>query len=234
VQEHLDKLIRKVYRGWKAQNPSPADTHPDEETLACFLEARLERKASEEVKLHILSCEPCAEALALQLRLETTERLPVPEELISRVKDLVKESPQSCLLEIILKLKEKAIELINTSGDVLVGLELVPAPVLRSRQIHDFKDEVNILKDFKDFRVEVKIENKGGNIFNLIIQAKKRETQEVIKDLRVTLLKEDLELESYLTETGAVTFEHIQLGKYTVEISDLEKKLASVLLDIRV
>jgi len=234
VQERLEKIIKKVYRDWKAQNARCAAAHPDEETLACFLEERLEQKAAEEVRLHLLACAPCAEALALQLRLEEAETVPVPEELISRIKDLVREAPQSCIFEIILKLKEKAIELINTTGDVLVGLELVPAPVLRSRRIRDFKDEVNILKDFKDFRVEVKVENKGGSIFNLIIQAKKRETQEVIRDLRVTLLREEVELESYLAETGTVTFEHVQLGKYTVEIADLEKKLASVLLDIRV
>ena len=153
--------------------------------------------------------------------------------MLKYVKNLVRPEDKPPILEIILKLKEKALELLNTTGDILVGQELVPAPVLRSRQMKDFKDEVTILKDFKDIRVEVKIENKHGEFFNVTVMVKEKETQKVIKDLRVCLLKDELELESYLNDAGKVTFEHILLGKYTVEISTLENKLASILLDIK-
>ena len=121
----------------------------------------------------------------------------------------------------------------NTTGDILVGQEFVPAPVLRSRKAKDFKDEVTILKDFKDIRVEVKIENKVGEAFDLTVLVKEKESQKVIKDLRVTLLRGDLELESYLNDPGKVIFENVLLGKYTIEISTLESKLASVLLEIK-
>ena len=120
----------------------------------------------------------------------------------------------------------------------LVGQELVPAPVLRSRNIKDFKDEVTVLKDFQDMRVEVKIENRGSQegkeIFNVIIMAKQKETQKVIKDLRVTLLKDDLELESCLNDSGSVTFEHILLGRYVIELATIDKKIAAILIDIKV
>jgi len=89
------------------------------------------------------------------------------------------------------------------------------------------------LKDFKDIRVEVKIENKRGQAFDLTVFVKDKQTHCVIKDLRVALLKDDLELESYLTTSDRVIFEHILLGKYTVEISNIESKIASILLDIR-
>ena len=150
------------------------------------------------------------------------------------VKNLLNREEDIPLLEILLRFKEKAIELINTTGDVLVGQELVPAPVLRSRLIKDFKDEVTILKDFNDIRVQIKIENKWGKVFNLKLAAKQKHTQKIIKDLRVTLLKDDLELESYLTDSGSVIFEHVLLGKYRLEISAIENKLASILLDIKV
>ncbi len=122
----------------------------------------------------------------------------------------------------------------HTSGDILVGQELMPAPILRSHKIKDFKDEVIILKDFRDIRVEAKIENKGTKAFNLTIRVKDKQTQKIIKDLRVTLIKDDLELESYVADTGVVTFEHVLLGKYTVKIANLENNLASILLDIRI
>ena len=76
-----------------------------------------------------------------------------------------------------------------------MGQELVPAPILRSRQIKDFKDEVTILKDFKDIRVQAKVENKGANAFSLVILVKERHTQRIIKDLRIRLLKDGAELE---------------------------------------
>ena len=45
-------------------------------------------------------------------------------------------------------------------------------------EIKDFKDEIIILKDFKDVRVEAKIENKGGRAFSLTVAAKEKKTQQ--------------------------------------------------------
>jgi hypothetical protein len=145
---------------------------------------------------------------------------------------MVVQEDKSLVLEIVLKLKEKTLELLRTTGDVLVGQELVPAPV-RSRQIKDFKDEVTILKDFKDVRVEIKIENKLARAFTLVAMVKDKHTSRVIKDLRVTLIKDELELESYLSDSGKAVFEHVLLGKYTVQIATVENQIYQILLDIR-
>lgn len=233
MEERVDKLIRAIYKRWKAGQPGIQEAHPDEETLACFLDNRLSREESEGIKAHLIACDSCAELIAIQLRLKTVEPKKVPEELLNRVKGLVKAEDKISLLEIFLRLKEKTLEIINTTGDVLLGQELVPAPILRSRQIKDFKDEVTILKDFKDIRVEVKIENRQGEAFDVKIMVKEKDTQRIIKDLRVTLLKDEVELESYLTTSGKVIFEHILLGKYIIEISTIEDKIASILLDIK-
>jgi hypothetical protein len=234
MQDKLERLIQAIYRKWKAAHPKPNLPHPDEEALACFIEGRLSAAENEGIKTHLISCDRCAETVAMQMQLKTDELKEVPEDLLERIKKLVMpEQDKASVLEIWLKLKEKALEILNTTGDVLVGQELVPAPILRSRNIRDFKDEVTILKDFKDIRVEIKIENKLGQAFSLNITVKEKATQKVTKELRVTLIRDDLELESYLTDSGRVTFEHVLLGKYTVEISRLENKLASILLDIR-
>jgi len=223
-----------VYKKWKLGSDKIQGMHPDEETLACFLEGRLSKEENDRIKAHLVSCGNCAEAVALNLGMETAEIKEVPAELLGRVKDLLDSQNRPSVLEIVLRFKGKLLEILNTTGDILVGQELIPAPVLRSRSIKDFKDEVTILKDIQDVRVEVKIENKGAGIFNLMVMVKQKQTQKIIKDLRVTLLKDDLELESYLTDTGSVTFEHVLLGKYRVEVSTLENKLASILLDIKV
>jgi len=233
MPDRLEKLIGVVYKKWKADKPLSPEPHPDEETIACFLENKLSAQDSERIKMHLISCDSCAEVVSVQLKLKTIETKEIPEDLLMRVKDLVSSADRLSILEIFLKLKEKALELLSTTGDVLVGQELVPAPILRSRQIKDFKDEVTILKDFQNIRIETKIENKLGQAFSLTVIVKEKDTQKIMKDLRVTLVKDDLELESYLTSSGKVTFEHVLLGKYTVEISTIENKLASVLLDIK-
>ncbi|OGX17672.1 MAG: hypothetical protein A3K83_03155 [Omnitrophica WOR_2 bacterium RBG_13_44_8b] len=234
MQEGLEKLIKFVYKKWQHDAVNAGSAHPDEQELACFLERKLPEEESTKIKQHLLECDSCLEAFVLSFRLKDVKLREVPEELLSRARQLweFKEAPSP--LEIALKLKERLLEILNVTGDVLVGQELVPAPVLRSRSIKDFKDEVTILKDFKDIRVEVKVENKGAKNFNLGILVKQKDTQAILKDLRVTLLKDDLELESYVTDSGSATFEHVLLGKYRIEISSIEDKLASVLLDIKV
>ena len=233
MQDKLEKLIKLVYRKSKAAQAKIDEVHPDEETLVCFLESRLSEKENESIREHLLICDSCAEAFALSLK-DGLEEKEVPADMLTRVKNLIIAEEKSSILEIVLRFKEKLLELINTTGDILVGQELVPAAVLRSRSIKDFKDEVIILKDFQDIRVQVKIENKEAKTFNLTITVKQKQTQKIIKDLRVTLLKGDLELESYLTDSGSVIFEHVLLGKYKVEISTIENKLASILIDIKV
>ncbi len=231
MPDNLEKLIQTVYKKWKADQPKIQEAHPDEEIFACFLENRLNPEENEKMTEHLIKCDRCTSILATQIRLKTADEKEIPEKLLARLKEIISQQIGPYLLEIILKVKEKTIEILNSTGDVLVGQELVPAPVLRSRAIKDFKDEVTILKDFKNLRVEIKIENKAGKAFNLTVVAKNKETQSMLKDLRVTLIKDELELESYLADSGKVVFEHVLLGKYTVEISDIQNKLASVLLD---
>jgi hypothetical protein len=235
AQNKLERLIKIIYQKWKSENSQVFSVHPAEEDMACFLEGKLSPQETEQIKLHLLSCERCSETLGIQLRLKETEvkMKEIPEELIARAKGLVMPKEKTPFLEIFLRLKENILELLNTTGDILLGQELVPAPVLRSRQIKDFKDEVTILKDFKDIRVQIKIENKGQSYFNLIVVVKEKQTSQCIKDLRITLIRDDLELESYLTEAGRVTFEHVAIGKYTIELLSTEEKLASILLDIK-
>lgn len=232
MPKDLEQIISSVYKSWKKRHLSAQDSHPGDEAIISFLEGKLPLQEAQEVKLHLTRCEDCAEAVALNLTSQEGPDNNIPRELVNFAKD--KMGVHDVLpLEIILKLKDRAFEVISATGEILLGQEMVPAAVLRGRNISEFKDEVIILKDFEDIRVKVKIENKSGKYFNLNIQAKSKQGKEVIRDLRVALFKEDVELESYLDDSGIVVFEHIPLGKYKVELADLEGNLASVILDMR-
>jgi len=137
------------------------------------------------------------------------------------------------ILEIFLMLKEKTLEIIQTSGDVLLGQELIPAPVLRSRQINEFKEEVSILKDLKESRVLAKVENKGNRIFNLAVTIKDKQGRQIDKTLRMTLIKDGIELESYVSDTGSILFENILPGNYKVEVSQGARVLAVINLKVK-
>lgn len=231
---NIEELIRTVYRRWKRTLGSGEEDHPDEEAMASFAEGILPEEEGERVKAHLIACEDCAQAFALSLSLDEVEAKDLPEELLQRVKGLLRDGDKALFAHIVVKARDKFLEVLTSGGDILLGQELIPVPVLRSRQIKDFKDEVTILKDFKDIRVQIRIENKGKGVFNLALTVTHKENQNIIKELRATLFKDDLELESYLTDTGKVIFEHVFLGKYTVEISTLQEKLASVVLEIKI
>ena len=230
----FEKLIKIVYEKWKAKLPRWQGAHPDEEDFSAFIQNQLTAQEAARIKNHILSCEECAQILAVSFKLQNVPEIEPPTKLLEACRDLISKEISSRTLDIILEVKEKLLDLLNTSGDVLVGQELVPAAVLRSRKIKDFKDEITILKDFEDIRIEVKITAKASANFDLQLIIKDKLTQELKKDLRVSLIKGDVELESYLAESGKVIFEHVLLGQYTVEISSLRDKVASVLIDIKV
>lgn len=234
MENRSESTIKAIYKKWKGLRKAQPSAHPDEESLACFLENKLPRKEHNDLQAHLLACEQCAKFVAADLRISSGVSGEVPEELLVKAKELVLLSDLQGVLEICLRVKDKALEVIKSTGDILMGQELVPAPVLRSRNLKDFKDEITVVKDFKDMRVKVRVESKKEGAFSLYINVNEKATRKAIKDLRITLLKHKTELESYVAESGKACFENVALGKYTIAINDIEQAIASVLVDINI
>lgn len=232
MYDNFEKLIRHLYRKHKSKNPFLDGWHPDEEEFVCFLEGKLNPQESQRLKEHFLSCCDCIEKLASSMELSVQENLEVSPKLLEKIAQIIPQQANLPFLEICLKIKENFMELLNTTGDVLVGQEFMPAPILRSRQIKNFKDELIILKDFKELMIEIKIENKAEGKFDFSVLLKEKAGSQSLQDIRVTLLKDDLELESYVAQKGKVSFEQVSFGKYFVEISSVDRKIASIILDI--
>lgn len=231
---NFEKITRLIYRERKKTAPFTEQNHPSEENLVCFLEDKLSVNDMDMIRKHLLSCEACAECLSIQLKIQPHLSLAVPTPLLEKVKKMVGQEAGENLLEIFLKLKEKALEIIQTTGDVLLGQELVPAPLLRSRKIDEFKEEVCIIKDLQQIRVLAKIQNKSGRSFNLTITVKDKQTFKIDKDLRITLIKDGLELESYINDSGNSFFENIALGSYVIEVSRQGRREAVIDLKVKV
>ncbi len=230
--DYFEKITGLIYKEWKNSHLYTGNDHPDEERLACFLEDKLSMADKDIIQKHLLSCDLCAEYLSTQLKIKPHLSLDVPALLLEKVKKIINQETKENLLEILLRFKGKVIEVIQTTGDVLLGQELIPAPILRSRQISEFKEEVNILKDLGQIRVLAKIETKDTVSFNLTIIVKDKKSQ-IQKNLRVTLLKKEIEMESYLTDSGTTVFENILPGNYTVEVIREEQKIAIINLEVK-
>lgn len=242
-KDKIEELISVVYERWKARHQLKSGSHPDEEELASFVDNNLSEEAAAKIKEHIILCNDCAEAVLIHSKLifnprdnnisELTESA-VPDELRERLKVLIQDKAIPLILEVTARLKDKFIELIDTTGDILIGQEFVPAAVMRARNISDFKNDIEIFKVFKDVRVEIKIENRPENKFSLTVAVKDKITHSPVNGLRVTLFRNEVELESYLSRLGKAIFENITVGRYSIEITSQDASLASILLEVKI
>lgn len=225
---YFEKIAGIIYRKYRGSGALITGEHPDEESLVCFLEDKLPRPDRQVIEEHLVSCASCAEYVGSQLKMQAGPAKEVPAALLEKVRKMLPSDAEEGFFEILLKLKEKAIEIIRTSGDVLVGQELVPAPVLRSRRIKDFREEVVILKDIQSIRVEARLKNNNARSFDLAIAVMDKQSQKLIRDLRVTLLKGEIELESYASESERVIFRDIPPGVYKAEVAKAGERVAVV------
>ncbi|MDD2654851.1 MAG: hypothetical protein PHI86_07095 [Candidatus Omnitrophica bacterium] len=234
MQDKFEELLRIVLKRHGTKRTSEEISHPSEEKLVCFIEGRLDREDTSGLISHLLICHKCNEAIALDMHIKDKYIFEVPSELRLKIEEMIPAKEDSSLLEVYLKVKGEFLEVINTSADVLLGQEVIPASVLRTRKIANFKDEVMLLKAFRDMRVDLKVENKGKNIFNITVKARYKASQSPVKDLRINLIKDEIEIESRLVDAdGTVVFEHVLLGKYIIETAFLKEHVASILLDIK-
>lgn len=221
-------MVYKIYRNKRNKDNLPC---PDEEMLVCFSEGKLSVQQFKKIQQHILKCERCAQLVSLyNLKVETEK--PVPEYLIEKAKDLVKQKVLPNLLEIVLSIKQKFLEIVKTSGDIIVDNEIIPLPVLRSRQIRELREELAVVKEFQDIRIKLNIEKKEKGIVKITILFFDKKTNMPLKDLRVSLLKGNIELESYGVDKGKAVFDNVSFGKYSLLISHKNKELGLVKLEI--
>jgi hypothetical protein len=108
MQKALESLIRLVYTEWKAEESKKLKKpHPDAELLASFSESVLPAEEDQGVKLHLIICDNCSEALAAQLVIEIDISRQAPPELIRWAKALPVCRSDSRILTKISHLKNK-------------------------------------------------------------------------------------------------------------------------------
>ncbi len=221
-----------VYRLYRKRHNQPDSPCIDEETLACFSEGKLSKSETKKIQKHLVSCHRCAEIVSLFCqRLE--EEKEVPEFLIEKVKSLVKQSPLPNILEVVLALKEKVLQILDTTGDIILGNEIIPPPVLRSRQKTDFPEEIKLIKEFKDIKITLYIQKRDKDKIRVNLNLIDKITLLPLSELRLALLKDSQELESCEAISGNAVFDRVGLGHYTIQILHKNDKLGAINLEIK-
>ncbi|MFC1657881.1 hypothetical protein ACFL1D_00695 [Candidatus Omnitrophota bacterium] len=228
----IKEVIRMVYGFYRKRQDRGDSPCPDEEMLACFSEGKLSKSESKEIQGHLLSCSRCAEVVSL-LYHRLGEEKTVPEFLIQNAKGLLAGSSPPNILKVILALKEKAIQILKTSGDIILDNEIMPLPVLRSRKISDFTEDVKLIKKSGDLEISMLIQKQDKDRVRLNLNLLDKASLLPAEGLRLTLFRNGEETESYEAVFGKAMFDNLGIGRYVIEISRQQDKLGTVDLEIR-
>ena len=217
--EKIERLIKMVYGFFKSKEPKKDLNCPDEEMLVSFLEGKLSSDEDIKLKEHILSCRRCSEIISF---FELKEEREVPQYLIEKVKGLIKKEIP-LWLEVVIALKEKGLSIIKSTADILLGNEILPLPVLRSRNIELIEKPLSLIKDFGDIRIQIEINKTEKTKIKLTVFLLDKKSLKPLEDLRIGLFKQNREIESYSLQKGNAVFENLEFGEYEIKVSkDLE------------
>ncbi|MCM8791964.1 MAG: hypothetical protein NC826_02295 [Candidatus Omnitrophica bacterium] len=220
-----------VYRYFKRKQRREAPSCPDEEMLASFLEGRVSEEESKKLQQHLLSCYRCAELLKLSSL--KGDALEVPAYLLEKAKALARGFPAIPLwIEALIMLKEKSIKIVKTSADILLGNEIIPLPVLRSRKIEELPQQLSLIKDAGDIRISIEINRIKKTAVKITVLISEIKDLKPLEDVRIGLFKNEIERESYSARQGKVVFEEVELGSYLIKVSRSLKDIGMIKLEL--
>lgn len=233
---NIEKLLKIAYQKAALQfKGKPAGECLTEECIACFFDGKLLGEELNIFNEHILSCRKCATTLKYNIAVsrKMKEEVSVPPHLESLAKSLISEEVGVNVLDIILNFTSKSIELIRTTGNVLIGPELVPAYAFRSSKENDkLPNEVKVTKALNDVIAEIGIEKQRPDLANIVVRLTEKETNKKAKEIRVSLMKGDREMQSSLIEDGKVKFEEVKASDYKIYLTKDEKKIGMITISI--
>jgi len=226
----LKQALNKLKGTKKTRSKGTCLTEMD---LSCIIDGKVSELERDKLLAHVLTCQNCAELLGTHLKvinaISNKETLETPEEVVQAAINLYHPEVGVNFLEVALNFKEKVIELVRTTGDILLGPQLVPVPVLRSHgEESQFTNEIKIVKEFENILTEVGIEKKKPNICDVEIRLTDKETKKKMQGFRVTLSKNGKEIESSLIDEGKVVFKDVRPDKYVVLIIKDDKKFGII------
>ena len=209
------KKIQKGIRGKEC---------PEEGILWAYAEGSLPAERQEQVEDHLHACDYCLEAY-----MDVHEYVPlsgIEIDIASELGRLRKKSKPSGMLELVLKIREKSLEVLRHTGELLVGR--VPQAAVRGgrgKKKTVTTDKVSVRKDFEDTSTSVEItveKGTGRGISSVKVSVMDLTEEEFLEGITVSLASGKQILEMRTDREGIAEFQNISPGEYVLKFLNRE------------
>lgn len=193
---------------------------PDEERLVDYLEGRLSEKDRFSVEKHLSDCDECLEAVVITKNLmkdaDRVELTEVPSHVTESAVDMVTGRPMKSQRTVIGRLGRSIKKSFSWVSEAFqMGPWGTMEPVLvRGSKTSTTQDLVQLSVRLKGIKAQIEIERTGDEKAH--IRVRPHDPDKHQKALRVTLIKGEREIASYILEADYVLFEDIPSGEYTI------------------
>ncbi|MFZ2384999.1 MAG: hypothetical protein WBE75_02190 [Candidatus Omnitrophota bacterium] len=223
-------LIKKVYARWKASRRAGSGEHPDEETLACFLEGLLSRRDEAYLKEHILDCPRCAEIIAAGAVEEDEVCTPLLEDAFIRHLKSVCPVCEDTSCEAEFSWKDGVLRLLRAAGKFTLREYAVEDLSRGEAKLSRGLRKAVLYRKTNKIRLEIIVSGQEERKFSLQIKA----AGVLEGELRAALFCRGRENESQSMIEGRAVFCGITAGDHLLEISTAGgKRLAAARLVLK-
>jgi anti-sigma factor RsiW len=219
----LEKSLRRLVEG-REETARAGSGCLGADLFAAYLEGSLPEAERESVEGHLAGCAECRDEVAVSLdRLSVVAQSlrSTPAHLLARAMELEKaprvKSPQTeeetDLLEIVVRSVQGLLELVWTSGQLVLAPPALP--IRRARNRAETRT-LEVEKKMGRFSVAVEMEQVDDSLCQLIVRVKKG--VKPTDGIRVSLISGIREQASFVTRRGEVLFDRVPFGAYHLTI----------------
>lgn len=222
----IEELIEEAYRNLKSKKSFGVRVRrPSEEDLACYtaglMDNREKEKILDDIILHSGDEESLRQSILLAADISGRSVEEVPESLVAKVKQFVPQPEEESVLDAVVEFAGNITRVIRTTGSILTSLperEALPAGAFRDSGEYAADKAVEISKAAGRHIIDIKIAKIKKDLANLTVEIKDKRNGAPSSEERVSLMYQDRELRSSLTEKGKVEFENIKIRDYRINL----------------
>ena len=220
----FNELMKEGYIRFKSKRgPKKMVKTFSEEDIACYIEGLFNDREHDLMLDRLMGGdeEENLRNFLLTSKLPDMAEASVPDELVERVKQLVSDSCLEDMLSDVVEFTDNVARVVKTTGDIIVCAgkgELLPAGVFRDREEKSDHHVIELSKLIGSFVVSVKITKIAKDLIDLVVYIRDKRKNKPVSGERISLIHEDRELRSCLTERGKVEYDNLRVRDYQLNL----------------
>ncbi len=222
--KNMAVLIKDACKRIISKKPFLGSVRPTEEDMASFVSGLLGEKEKNHIMEYIAAQEENDKAVINSFLAApdiSAEGREVPAALVSKAKELMPKTGHQDLLDVVIEFAEDIVRVVKTTGDVLVSApsaKMVSAPVFRAPEQETKNKVVEMSKTVGNYIVTIKITRIKKAAADMSVYIKNKKTKKPCFGERISLIHDDREIRSSLTDMGIVEFGHIKIEDYKIKL----------------